>query len=171
MLKGLHKNPLVSSRARRECTNYWFHTAICCTNPRCSVICLLFTGEHDYRVFSKLRNPCYLFDDDFVFCGHWTVWRNGKAPDVTFRTEKFRGFPQNFWVNTGMLPQHRPRSLPTRSLSTHHSWLHSHLIRLSVIKYRQWSSVCWYTFLEIKTERRSSTNIAYAYVAIFPLWF
>lgn len=123
----------MSSRARRECTNYWFHTAICCTNPCCSVICLLFTGEHDYRVFSKLRNPHYLFNDDLGFCDKWTVSCNREAQDATSPNEKFRGFPQILWVNTGMLLQHRPRSLPTTSSPTHHSWLHSHHIRLSVI--------------------------------------
>jgi len=117
MLQGLHKNPLVSSRALRECTNYWFHTAICRTNPCCSVICLLFTGEHDYRVFSKLRNPHYLFNDDLGFCGNWAVCCNGEALDATSRTEKFRGFPQNLWVNTGTLLQHRPWFRPTQNLA------------------------------------------------------
>ena len=129
MLQGLHKNPLVSSRARRECTNYWFHTAICCTNPCCSVICLLFTGEHDYRVFSKLRNPHYLFNDGLGFCGNWTVCCNGEAQDATSQTEKFRGFPQNLWVNTGCYCS----TDHDLCLPTHHSWLHSHHNQLSVI--------------------------------------
>lgn len=133
MLQGLHKNTLVSSRARRECTNYWFHTAICRTNPCCSVICLLFTREHDYRVFSKLRNPHYLFNDDLGFCDNWTVCCNGEAQDATSPTEKFHGFPKNLWVNTGLLLQQRLRSLPTRSSPTHHSWLQSNLNRPSVI--------------------------------------
>jgi hypothetical protein len=172
MLQGLHKNPLVSSRARRECTNYWFHTAICCTNSCCSVICLLVTGEHDYRVFSKLRNPHYLFNDDLCFCDNWTVCCDGEAHDATSPTEKFRGFTQNLWVNTGLLLQHRLSSLPTRSSPTHQSWLHDYIPSAfdSVsITYLQWGKVCWHSLLQVTMERPSSIQIAQEYLAIFPL--
>lgn len=126
--------------------------------PRSSVICLLFSAERDYRVFSKLRNPYCLFNDDFGLSGHKTVWRNSKAPDATFRIEKFRGFPQNASVNTRMSPRHR-RSLLTTSLPTRHSSLHYDLIRLSVTTHLERSEVWWHFSWRYATQRKVRIHI------------
>jgi hypothetical protein len=52
----LHKNPLVSSHARRESTNYWVHTAICRAPPAALRFVCYSLRKHDY---SEFRKPHY----------------------------------------------------------------------------------------------------------------